>query len=254
VTAVGSEQIRIPKAAELVADTLRRRIVSAEYEADELLPSESALMATFNVARTTIRDAFRILESEGLLVVKRGANGGGRVRAPSIAMVASYAGVLLQVAGTTLADVHTARIMIETPVAGMLADRSNDTAMIDQLRAALADEAAALDDPIELSRAEGRFHQRLVQLAGSQTVEMLSAVANRIIAQQVARVVRSHGGEPATRSHHVDAHAAHERLVDLISVGASREAEELWRRHLESGLEHLLSGPAAAQTVVDVMT
>ena len=44
--------IRIPKAAELVADTLRRRIVTGEYDADELLPPEGTLMSTFNVART----------------------------------------------------------------------------------------------------------------------------------------------------------------------------------------------------------
>ena len=65
------EQIRIPKAAELVADTLRRRIITGDYEVNELLPPESTLMANFNVARTTIRDAVRILESEGLLVVRR---------------------------------------------------------------------------------------------------------------------------------------------------------------------------------------
>src|SRR5690242_1801493 len=74
-----TDHIRIPKAAELVADTLRRRIITGEYARDELLPSETALMEHFNVARTTVRDAVRILESEGLLVVRRGANGGGRV-------------------------------------------------------------------------------------------------------------------------------------------------------------------------------
>ena len=34
-------------------------------------------MATFDVARTTIRDAFRVLETEGLLEVRRG---GGEAR------------------------------------------------------------------------------------------------------------------------------------------------------------------------------
>ena len=46
---------------------------------------------------------------------------------------------------------------------------------------------------------------------------------------------------------------AHERLVDLIAVGASQEAETLWRRHLEGGLAHLASGDKAAKTVLDVM-
>ena len=55
-----------------------------------------ALMASFDVARTTIRDAFRVLETEGLLEVRRGGGGGGRVQAPGVGMVASYAALLLQ--------------------------------------------------------------------------------------------------------------------------------------------------------------
>src|SRR5947208_1246209 len=57
-------KIRIPKAAELVADTLRRRIILGEYTLGELLPPEGTLMQDFDVARTTVRDAFRVLESE----------------------------------------------------------------------------------------------------------------------------------------------------------------------------------------------
>jgi DNA-binding FadR family transcriptional regulator len=248
-----SEQIRIPKAAELVADTLRRRIIVGEYDPNELLPPEGTLMANFNVARTTIRDAMRILESEGLLEVRRGANGGGRVQVPSVSMVANHAALLLQVRGTTLDDVHTARIMIETPIAGMLAERSADKEMLGQLREALAAEADALEDPVQLARAEGRFHQRLMQLAGSRTVELLSAVANRIIAQQVEGNVADRPNSDDVRAHHLEAHRAHERLVDLIAVGAAREAEALWHRHLEGGLEHLRGWPAGATSVVDVM-
>jgi DNA-binding FadR family transcriptional regulator len=249
-----TDQIRIPKAAELVADTLRRRIITGEYAADELLPSESALMASFNVARTTVRDAVRILESEGLLVVRRGANGGGRVQVPSVAMVADHAAMMLQFRGTTLDDIHAARAMIETPIAGMLAARSDDKAMIASLREALDAEAAALDDTVQLSRAEGRFHQRLVQLSGSVTIELMSAVANRIIAQQVASDVAGRAADDAVLGQHRDAHKAHIRLVDLIAVGAAREAEGLWRRHLEKGLEHLRQSPAAPVSVVDVLS
>ena len=246
--------IRIPKAAELVADTLRRRIVTGEYEADELLPPEGTLMSTFNVARTTIRDAFRMLESEGLIVVRRGAGGGGRVRPPGIGLVADYAGVLLQYRGATLADVHLARILVETPAARLLAEEhSNDKKVLARLRAALDEETAAMNDPAALTRAEGRFHQLIVELTGNDTLLMLSAVANRIIAEQVERA-RGIKARDATAKHYKEAHRAHERLVDLISVGASQEAETLWRRHLEGGLAHLASGDKAAKTVLDVMS
>jgi DNA-binding FadR family transcriptional regulator len=249
-----TDHIRIPKAAELVADTLRRRIITGEYVPDELLPSETVLMQNFNVARTTVRDAVRILESEGLLVVRRGANGGGRVQVPSVAMVADQAALILQFRGTTLEDVHAARAMIETPIAGMLAARSDDAEMIASLRDALASEAAALDDPVQLAAAEGRFHQQLVSLADSVTISLLSAVANRIIAQQVSEDIAERGNDADVMRQHRDAHRAHERLVDFIAVGAVREAETLWRQHLEAGMQYFRGAPAGPKTVVDILS
>jgi len=252
---VSEQAIRIPKAAELVADTLRRRIVTGEYEADELLPPEGTLMSTFNVARTTIRDAFRMLESEGLIVVRRGAGGGARVRPPGIGLVADYAGVLLQYRGATLEDVHMARILVETPAAGLLAESSvkEKRAILESLRAALDEETAAMSDPKALTKAEGHFHRLIVELTGNDTLLMLSAVANRIIAEQVERA-RGTKGREATVKHYKEAHRAHERLVDLIAAGDAQAAEALWRRHLEGGLAHLASGDKAAKTVLDVMS
>jgi len=249
-----TDHIRIPKAAELVADTLRRRIITGEYAPDELLPSETALMQNFNVARTTVRDAVRILESEGLLVVRRGANGGGRVQVPSVAMVADHAALILQFRGTTLEDVHAARAMIETPIAGMLAARSDDAEMIARLRAALEAEAAALDDPMQLAVAKGRFHQQLVSLRDSVTISLLSAVANRIIAQQVSEDIAERGSDAEVLRQHHEAHRAHERLVDFIAVGAAREAETLWRQHLEAGMQYYRGAPTGPKSVVDVLS
>jgi DNA-binding FadR family transcriptional regulator len=249
-----TDHIRIPKVAELVADTLRRRIITGDYAPDELLPSETALMQNFNVARTTVRDAMRILESEGLLVVRRGANGGGRVQVPAVAMVADHAALILQFRGTTLEDVHAARAMIETPIAGMLAARSDDAEMIASLRDALAEEATALDDPVQLAAAEGRFHQQLVKLSDSVTISLLSAVANRIIAQQVSEDIAERGSDAEVMRQHREAHRAHERLVDFIAVGAAREAEALWRQHLEAGMQYFRGAPTGPKTVVDVLS
>jgi DNA-binding GntR family transcriptional regulator len=48
------------------------------------------------------------------------------------------------------------------------------------------------------------------------------------------------------------AHRAHSRLIDLVAAGAAADAEDLWRRHLEAGDEHLLSAPGA-RSVLDLM-
>ncbi len=66
-----------------MAAELRRRIVSGELEVGgDPLPSEGKLMSQFGVSRPTLREAFRILESEQLIRVLRGARGGARVLKP----------------------------------------------------------------------------------------------------------------------------------------------------------------------------
>jgi DNA-binding FadR family transcriptional regulator len=247
------EAIRVPKAAEIVARALRRKIVTGELRADDPLPPEDQLMAELRVARTTVREALRILESEGLLIVRRGAGGGARVRTPAVPMVARYIGLLLQYEGTTLADVHRCRVMLEAPAAGLLATRA-DPEVVAALRRALADEAAAMDGPDEVGagRAHGQFHRLVVRLTGSVTYDSLTAVVNRIIQAQADRFLAAHGREDATIAQMRLAHRAHARLVDLIEAGAAADAEDLWRRHLEAGDRHLLSDPGAL-SVLDLM-
>ena len=56
----------------LVADELRRRIMAGAIPPGSLLPSETALMAEFDVSRGTIRDAIGLLRAEGLVVTEHG--------------------------------------------------------------------------------------------------------------------------------------------------------------------------------------
>src|SRR5436309_3200194 len=83
--------VRVPKSAELVAQALRMRIVRGHLQEGDGLPPENVLMQQFGVSRPTLREAFRILESEQLITIHRGARGGGRVHAPGDDAVARYA-------------------------------------------------------------------------------------------------------------------------------------------------------------------
>jgi DNA-binding FadR family transcriptional regulator len=86
---------RVPKTAELVAQRLRRQIISGDLAEGDALPSETTLTETFGISRPTLREAFRVLEAEQLISVRRGARGGARVHAPSADVAARYAGFRL---------------------------------------------------------------------------------------------------------------------------------------------------------------
>lgn len=68
---------------ELVVEQVKRAIFLGRFMAGDKLPPERDLAAQMLVSRTTIREAMRVLEGEGLIQVKRGATGGLVVKAQS---------------------------------------------------------------------------------------------------------------------------------------------------------------------------
>jgi GntR family transcriptional repressor for pyruvate dehydrogenase complex len=119
--------IRVPKSGALVASSIRQMIVRGEVDEGDVLPPEGVLTERFDVSRPTLREAFRILESEGLISVRRGSRGGARVHPPSESVAARYAAVVLQSRAETIAGFFRARVIVEAPAASMLARRARSS-------------------------------------------------------------------------------------------------------------------------------
>ncbi len=72
--AIGS--IRATATHELVVEQIRRAIFLGRFLPGDRLPAERDLASQMTVSRTTIREAIKVLEGEGLVTVRRGAAGG----------------------------------------------------------------------------------------------------------------------------------------------------------------------------------
>ncbi|MCX0272783.1 FadR family transcriptional regulator [Nocardia zapadnayensis] len=239
----------MPKTAELIADQLRRQIVRGDLAEGAALPSEAELLERFNVSRPTLREAFRVLESESLITVRRGAHGGARVQIPNIDVAARYAGFVLEFRGTTLADVYEARILIEPPIIGLLAARRTD-ADVERLRAALDEHEAVADSPLRAIRTHTAFHALLVELTGNQTLRVLTGMVQHIIDRANIDWVESKVATPEETGMSLGL-KAHHRVVDLIEAGVETGAEEVWRKHLTEARDYLLRPDVT--TVLDLM-
>lgn len=247
--AVETDQpFRVPKAAELVARHLRNKIVRGELQEGDTLPREAELIEEFGVSRPTLREALRVLESESLIIIRRGARGGARVKGVSSESAARYAGMLLQARGTTIADLYRARIVLEPPAARMLADQGSKKT-IKALRKELEEDALAADSAEDYVLRAARFHEQVMALAGNQTLAVLGEMLNEIIELHAAATP-----EQVTISPQVT-HLSlrdHEHLVELIEEGDGAGAEAFWRKHLEDGMDAMLKG-LGSKKVLDLL-
>ncbi len=234
--------VRVPKTAELVATHIRRQIVLGKLQEGDALPPETALMQEFSISRPTLREAFRILESEGLITVRRGARGGARVQVPSIDVAARYAGLVFQHRGVTLDDVLKARVVVEAPAARVLAGRRDRVAVAKKLQ-----ERLETLDPAEPARFH-EFNALVVELAGNDTLMLLTSMLEYI--SSVAAVSFSLGHQREEEKLQRAAHRTRQKLIDLIRAGDADGADKLWRDHLTEAGRILAEGLGA--TVVDL--
>ena len=216
-----------PKAASVVAAQIRKQIVMGELAEGDPLPSEAEMIKLLGVSRPTLRQAFRILETEHLITVQRGSRGGGTVFRPSPKLGSRYLSDLLRYRSTTLADVLAARLMIEPAAVAQLARRRDEHA-IERLRELVRDQR---DTPDDATLAD-QFHVQLVELAGNPVLTQYCKLIHYLVRGQIRALWSARRDVDQPVPH--DSTDAHATLVELLAAGAVHAASEHWRRHLDS--------------------
>jgi len=135
-------------AYKVIAEALRGRIGEGEFGPDAMLPSESRLVAEYQVSRNTLRRALSDLEDEGLI---RSLPGRGRV----------------VVAQDEDADTSRGPILQYQRIAAELRERIDAG---DLLPGAVMPSEAALVEQYGVSRGTAR--QALIELQGAGLVEV----------------------------------------------------------------------------------
>lgn len=236
---LSSSAVRIPKAGEVVASQLRRRILRGELKEGDTLAQESDMMSQFGVSRPTLREAFRLLEAEGLISISRGTRGGASVHRPSIHVAARYMGFILQANNISLDDVYSTRILIE-PAAVRRVAAKNAVAAAGALRDQIAVIQQHFNDDRQYGTASADFHRKVVELAGIKTLSYLMDMVHSVLEIYLSTVAETAGAQMDNTAAKKKGMRAKEKLVELIEAGDVVEAEAFWRKHLEVSQQVLL--------------
>jgi GntR family transcriptional regulator, transcriptional repressor for pyruvate dehydrogenase complex len=243
----------VPKAAELLAAKIRGQIIRGELKAGDALPAETELMERFGVSRPTLREAVRVLEMESLLRMRRGSRGGALITSPDPRVAARSVGVLLQLRGVSLRDIHQARTIIEPMAARHIAASGNAQEVLATLRERNEAARVSVRDFRQFPVDSWSFHKGLIEGTRNQTLTVLVQTIADIIELQATRgSARSAPAACADEQVRVNLQSveANDTLLKLLEARDADGAEAHWTRHLIMVGATML-GPDA-DTVVDL--
>jgi GntR family transcriptional regulator, transcriptional repressor for pyruvate dehydrogenase complex len=242
------QRIRQPRVAELLASRLREDILSGRLKEGDVLPSQESLLNEFQVSPPALREAIHILETDGLVSVRRGNVGGAVVHLPSADRTAHMISMVLQARGATPADVSGALMHIEPICAGMCAARDDRlTAVVPQLEAAIEAQLGEFDDAGAYVPNARRFHEVLVSRCGNEPMILVIGSLELIWSSHESSVWSDEAGAnspldtPQARKTRRAALRDHQRILDAIRDGNASRAVRVAQDHLAAARHNTLA-------------
>ena len=230
---------RLPRMAEVVADSLRSQILAGEID---VVPPLDALVRQYDVGPPAAREALRILETEGLITVRRGNVGGADVHLPTNDHVAYALSLVLQATTTTLTDVGAALRHLEPVCASMCAERDDRAgSLIPALRQLNEQQATVMGDRQATWEITDTFHAVLVRECGNQTLVQVVGALERVWGSHAQTVLLANDVDPAPDRLWKAALKEHQRITDAIEKGDADRAALLTRRHLAGSHAYMSS-------------
>jgi len=219
--------LSVPKASDILADHVRQQILSGALEEGIFLPVERELAESSGLSRGTVREALRILETEGLVEIRPGRHGGTVVRRPGMQpFERSLEGFVLgrRIRLEALLEVRDA---VEPVAARMAADRRSDADLhtIETVTGQMEDTIDDLDSFLNLNVA---WHVAVAEASHNELIHAMMSVLSDVI-RQGTRI--PHGNQQQARTLTVRAHRS---VVRCIRAGRADEAGEAMRRHVNA--------------------
>jgi DNA-binding FadR family transcriptional regulator len=171
-----------------IADLVQKKILEDNLEVGTGLPSEIEMAQEFQVSRSVIREALRILEISGLVNIKKGPTGGIFVSYGYQAPIIRSLNNLIASGEVTVDHLFDARLLIEPHIAGQAALHANDEDL-KKFQALFEDSGSHLDDAVRLKQNNLEFHLLLARASGNPVLAVMLESVFELLAERTLSFV-----------------------------------------------------------------
>jgi GntR family transcriptional regulator, transcriptional repressor for pyruvate dehydrogenase complex len=216
---------------EIIEASIRREIYNGALVPGQKLPNEFELARQFNVGRSAVREALKVLELAGLLVVRRGYNGGTFVAPPDFEEASEVITLTFQPGSMALDELLEACQTIEPRAAELAASQASELEVSD-LEELVQRIEQCVHLPARYLTAIVDFHLAVTEMAHNSVFTLaLQAVRNTLI-QELNRLISDQNLRSTIILELKD-------IWKAISEHDSLQAGQLMRLHLRHLGQHL---------------
>lgn len=225
------KKIKRPRSLSMEAmKSIKELIFRGKYAPGEALPGEIELSGLLGVSRPVLREAIRVLQTQGFLEIRRGKQGGTYVADLNRISFGDNLEALIRLRKLTVADVNNVRLLIEPEVFRLTAYNA-DKEEIKDLEC-IVEKTSLTTDPSKRARLNTDFHRRVADACGNlMYAQMIHIIMDFI--ENFVQVIK-----PAA----VDLHGmtAHVPLFEALAERDGERAADLARRHVRRVHEDML--------------
>ncbi len=212
------------RVSEAIARRIQTAISKGKLVPGEKLPAERDLAHRLKVSRVSVREAYRTLADLGVLVVKRGAEGGAFISDIDHQPVTRSLSLMLRLGRTSLEELTEARVLLEPPIARLAALRAGaeDIAELEEL---VKKQEQALKGNGNPRRYDLQFHRLVAQCAKNLPL----IIVMNSVADLELEAISTIDISPEVKKHVL---TFHKRIVDAIRRRDGDAAYQIMLRHV----------------------
>lgn len=211
-----------------VEQQLRQAIVTGVYRPGDRLPSERELSEQFKISRATVREALRHLQSNGLILIKRGVDAGAYVSELEPGPITESFNNLIRLGKVNFAHLMHARLYIEPPATRVAAvirkseDVENLTKLLDEA------ERSVNYSPGKARLICTRFHCEVTKILQNPIIDFVC----QSITENYSSVLIEMSKTKLTKDDILELIERHRDILDSIVKKEASRAYEKARNHI----------------------
>jgi DNA-binding FadR family transcriptional regulator len=215
------EQVRPVRLYERIVEQVEEAVGRGELLPGQRLPSERELVVQFGTSRATVREALRVLESNGVVRSRPGDPNGPEILPVTSGQLTKQMRRLARADGLTLSQLLVSRMMLDS-TANRLAATLRTDEQLAEMEAAIGQMREAVEGGYtSFSEADFAFHEAIARASGNTLIQVCNAVVRdtvlSLISDKIAHARNSKALMKRSLGHH-------EQVLDAIRAGDGERA------------------------------